>query len=312
MRITRRIVAAAVLAAATAGPVMAQDAITSRPAKALFGSVREPAPMQASAVGSYAKGCLAGATALPSDGPGWEVMRLSRNRYWGHPALVAFIERFAARVRARSGWPGILIGDMAQPRGGPMLTGHASHQIGLDVDIWLTPMPQARLSVEARERMSARSVLDRTRLAVDPRKWTASAMHVIKTAAEDRAVARIFVHPAIKKAMCEAAGRDRAWLRKVRPWWGHDDHFHVRLACPAGSQACRDQAPPPPGDGCGREVESWLAELANPPKPDPNYRPPPPLRLADLPAACRSVLLAGGGEATIAAAFAPPLPRPRP
>jgi murein endopeptidase len=33
---------------------------------------------------------------------------------------------------------GLLIGDMSQPRDGPMLYGHSSHQIGLDVDI--TPM----------------------------------------------------------------------------------------------------------------------------------------------------------------------------
>ena len=64
-------------------------------------------------------------------------MRLSRNRNWGHPKLVEFLERLSAKG-AKVGWPGLLVGDMAQPRGGPMLTGHASHQVGLDADIWLT------------------------------------------------------------------------------------------------------------------------------------------------------------------------------
>ena len=52
------------------------------------------------------------------------------------------MERLAAKVPKVSNWPGLLVGDMAQARGGPMLTGHASHQVGLDADIWLTPMPQ--------------------------------------------------------------------------------------------------------------------------------------------------------------------------
>src|SRR5690606_9570375 len=106
---------------------MAQN---NRPAKQLFGSVGVPAELLPRAVGSYAKGCLAGGAALPIDGPNWQVMRLSRNRNWGHPVLVDVLKRLAADV-GRDGAGGLLIGDMAQPRGGPMMTGHASHQIGL-------------------------------------------------------------------------------------------------------------------------------------------------------------------------------------
>ena len=86
--------------------------------------------------------------ALPINGETWQVMRLSRNRNWAHPDLVALLERLAAKARKDAGWPGILVGDMSQPRGGPMLTGHASHQVGLDADIWLTPMPNRQLSRE--------------------------------------------------------------------------------------------------------------------------------------------------------------------
>ena len=66
------------------------------PANELFGAAPGPAPLAARAIGSYARGCLAGAVALPINGPDWQVMRLSRNRNWGHPRLVDFLERFAA------------------------------------------------------------------------------------------------------------------------------------------------------------------------------------------------------------------------
>jgi penicillin-insensitive murein endopeptidase len=93
--------------------------------------------------------------------------------------------------------------------------------------------------------------------------------------------------------MCAAAPRrDRAWLGKIRPWWSHDFHFHVRLRCPAGAAACRDPDPIPPGDGCAEAVW-WVTEALEP--PDPNAPPPEPkapLRLADLPAQCAQVLTA--------------------
>ncbi len=276
--------AGALLLAATAG------AAEDTPAKELFGASREPAPLAARAIGSYARGCLAGAVALPVNGPGWQVMRLSRNRNWGHPNLLAFLERLGAKAPGL-GWRGLMVGDMAQPRGGPMLTGHASHQIGLDADIWLQPMPGHLMSSKERENVSAVSMLDATGKAVDAKKFTPVHAALIKAAAKDRAVARIFVNPAIKQALCEGAGRDRAWLEKVRPWYGHDYHFHVRIDCPRGSQGCKDQAAPPPGDGCGKDLAWWFTDgpYKKPDKPAP---PPKPVTLADLPPACRQVLVA--------------------
>ena len=104
------------------------------PAKELFARKTTPLPGPPQSIGSYADGCLAGAIALPITGSAWQVMRVSRNRYWGNPILVGFIERLADAGK-RVGWNGLLIGDMSQPRGGPMLYGHSSHQMGLDVDI---------------------------------------------------------------------------------------------------------------------------------------------------------------------------------
>ena len=144
----------------------------STPAKQLFGRVLSPSEAATRSIGFYSRGCLAGGIALPVNGPDWQVMRLSRNRNWGTPQLISFLERFSREVPHVSGWPGILVGDMSQPRGGPMLTGHASHQIGLDVDIWLKPMPPYTLSREQREEMMSTNVVRADRLDVDPRYWT--------------------------------------------------------------------------------------------------------------------------------------------
>ncbi len=242
--------------------------------------------------GFYSSGCLAGAVALPVTGPDWQVMRLSRNRNWGHPALIAFLERLAAKVHKTGHWNGLLVGDMSQPRGGPMITGHASHQVGLDADIWLTPMPDHELTREEREDMSATMMVAEDRKDVEPEVWTSGHLAVIKAAARDPRVERIFVNAAIKKALCRDTDPDRDWLTKVRPYWGHDYHFHVRLLCPPDSPDCRPQAPPPPGDGCGKDLDWWFSDEVLHPKPAPPRPPKPPLTLANLPPACRTILTA--------------------
>ncbi|NJL08711.1 MAG: penicillin-insensitive murein endopeptidase [Methylacidiphilales bacterium] len=264
------------------------------PAKELFARATGAAPMAPRAIGTFARGCLAGAKALPVDGETWQVMRLSRNRNWGHPALIGFLERLARKVPAAVGWPGILVGDLSQPRGGPMLSGHASHQIGLDADIWLTPMPKTPLSRADRETMSATNVVAADWNDVDPNAWTPQHGAFIRLAALQPEVSRVLVNPAVKKALCREAGKDRAskdsaWLAKVRPWWGHNYHLHIRLRCPAGAADCHEQGAVPGGDGCGKELDWWFSAEARSPKPS---RPSPPLKLSDLPPACRTVVFA--------------------
>ncbi len=280
-------------------------------AKILFAAVKTPAPLEARAIGFYSKGCLAGAKAVPVDGPAWQVMRLSRNRNWGHPSLTAWVERFARDAQSLEGWSGLLVGDMSQPRGGPMSTGHASHQIGLDADIWLTPMPNRRLTRPEREELAATSVLpggNEKSVTVDPAAWTEQHAKLIRRAANYAEVERILVHPAIKKALCDAApalGDDRAWLWKVRPYWGHHYHFHARMSCPPDSTECKAQVATLNDDGCGKELADWLALIsrpAPPPAPVPKVPvkpapPPPQMTLDMLPQECRVVLgdAANGG-----------------
>jgi penicillin-insensitive murein DD-endopeptidase len=263
-------------------------------AKELFGRKLLPAAMPTRVIGFYAKGCIAGAEALPITGDTWQVMRLSRNRNWGHPDLVALLKRLSAKAHKDAGWPGILIGDMSQPRGGPMLTGHASHQVGLDADIWLTPMPNRQLSRQEREEMSAVMIVRPDRLDVDPHVWTPGHLALIRDAAQEPRVQRIFVNAAIKKALCREVKGDRSWLSKVRPMYGHDYHFHMRIKCPAGSSECETQSEPSASEGCSdRDLAYWFKDQVLHPKPPATPpKPKPPMTLAQLPAACRQVLAA--------------------
>ncbi len=157
-------------------------------------------------------------------------MRLSRNRNWGHPALIDFVKRLSAKAATQPGWAGLYVGDMSQPRGGPMTSGHASHQLGLDVDVWMLPPNRLDLSASERESLSSIS-MQRSNGAYVNSSWTRQHMEVIRAAASDPAVARIFVFAGAKAQMCKDATGDRAWLRKVRPWWGH--HYLSTCASPA-------------------------------------------------------------------------------
>jgi penicillin-insensitive murein DD-endopeptidase len=294
---------------ATAGAASAQDKGTLDPkplpplanpndpsvgAKQLFGRKILPAAMPTRVIGFYSKGCIAGAEALPINGDTWQVMRLSRNRNWAHPDMIALLERLSAKAHKDAGWPGILIGDMAQPRGGPMITGHASHQIGLDADVWLTPMPDHRLSREEREEMSAVMMVRSDRLDVDSKVFTPGHLAVIRDAAQEPRVQRIFVNAAIKKALCREAKGDRSWLSKIRPMYGHDYHFHIRITCPAGAKQCEPQTPPPEGEGCSAaDFAYWFQDSVIHPKPETEPpKPSHPITLAQLPPDCRQVLAA--------------------
>ncbi|MEO5323070.1 penicillin-insensitive murein endopeptidase [Mesorhizobium sp. CC13] len=290
-------------------------------AKDLFGSTKLPAATAARSYGFYSKGCFAGGVAIATDGPTWQAMRLSRNRRWGHPAMISLIEKLS-RDAIGDGWPGLLIGDISQPRGGPMLTGHASHQIGLDADIWLTPMPDRKLSATERENMSAVLMVDEKTHLVKDKLWTPAHTRLIKRAASYPEVERILVNPGIKKKLCDTVTGDRSWLRKVRPFWGHDYHFHMRIGCQAGSKGCKEQDPTPVGDGCDKSLAWWFTEepwrpATGPEKPKARDI----MTMASLPKECRAVLAApspvneaavtvygGGAPSAVVAAPAPAAP----
>jgi penicillin-insensitive murein endopeptidase len=271
-------------------PAFAAD----EPAKPAFGMQALPTDGRPQSIGFYSKGCMAGAVAIPVDGPDWQVMRLSRNRRWGHPVLISIIEKLANKSR-EDGWNGLMVGDISQPRGGPMLTGHASHQIGLDADLWFMPMPQKRLTYQEREELSAVSVLKPGTNYVDDRRWTRAHEKLLRNAAAFPDVERILVHPGVKKKLCDTVRGDRAWLSKIRPFYGHHYHFHVRIACQDGSPACKKQADVAKGDGCDASLDWWFKVALAPKKPrkdDDPEKPKRPLMVSDLPPACASIVKA--------------------
>ncbi|QIK39087.1 penicillin-insensitive murein endopeptidase [Caldichromatium japonicum] len=252
-----------------------------------WASVSAPSSGMTQVVGSTASGCIAGADPLSASGPGYVSVRRYRNRYWGHPELIRFIQDLGHAQMKRTGRL-VLIGDLSQPRGGPMPSSHRSHQNGLDVDIWLTLAD----SPEAARRLMDNNPDPPSMVAVGGRSvsaaWGRDQFALIEIAARHPLVDRIFVNAAIKQELCRIAGSDRAWLRKVRPWWGHDAHFHVRLRCPADSPGCDPQKPLPEGDGCGSDLAWWLSDevLRGLAKAKPPAKRPEP----ELPPACRTLL----------------------
>ncbi len=291
--------------------------LMSVPAKSLFIKAQDGAPLRAQSIGRYARGCLAGGVQLATDGKYWQAMRLSRRRRWAHPKMIEIVQRLARDAAQKDGWPGLLVGDLSMARGGPMWPSHASHQIGLDADIWLTPMPDRRYTRREREITSATYMLTKDQLSINPQVWTDAHERLLKRVAGYPEVQRVLVHPAIKRQLCKTAGDDRAWLSKMRPVWGHNYHFHVRLFCPPGDRQCRPQKPVPTDDGCGRELSEWYKKLRARLRPidckDPanadkwtcfcrrkenktakrcQPRKRRPITLADLPKYCKSVLLA--------------------
>lgn len=252
-----------------------------------WSAVREPLAAAPQVLGSYAAGCIAGAVPLPLVGSGYQVMRSSRHRYFGHPALIQFVQRLGEQANAQG--IRLLIGDLGQARGGPAPTGHRSHQNGLDVDVWFLQQPAAQLLSKAQTEQIAMPSMVRSTEGRFNERWSAQQRDILQQAALAPQVERIFVNAIIKQELCKTE-RDRSWLRKLRPWWGHDAHFHVRLVCPADSTQCKAQKPLPYGDGCDTELANWVRDLVNAalfPKP---ARPASPPSAERLPAACQAVL----------------------
>jgi penicillin-insensitive murein DD-endopeptidase len=234
-----------------------------------WSEVVDPAPGPPRAVGTYTAGCVQGAVALPPEGPGFQTMRRSRRRFFGHPTLIRYLQELAETV-ARQRLGILSIGDLGQARGGPSPSGHASHQTGLDVDIRFSLLPiDHHLLATERETISATSMVMAHGRTLDTTQWSPQQGQVLRLAAGFEAVERIFVNPVIKRALCQQSP-GAPWLRKLRPWWGHDDHFHVRLRCPHG-------------DGCGADLAWWFTEEARKPPPRTGVKVP-------LPLACEEIL----------------------
>ena len=158
-------------------------------ANQLFGAATAPSQNDPMPVGSYARGCAAGLVELPETGPTWQAMRLSRGRNFGQPVMIAFLKELSVTARDIGFGKGLYIGDI-QPRGGPMTSGHASHQIGLDADIWMLPPARLSLSEADREAISSIPVRSADQRSVTE-NWTSVHRQLLKAAALDPRVDRI-------------------------------------------------------------------------------------------------------------------------
>lgn len=226
-------------------------------------TTRLPIESRSEAIGEYALGCLRGGKTFTGMEKGLVLSQLKRGRYWGHPDLVRIITRAGEEFNKMN--KTIIVGDLSLSRGGPTLTGHNSHQTGLDVDIWF-------------EVLSNKDLPNFTTLETEDMKPLKTLgedqIKLIQFFARDSAVERIFINPSFKQKLCigQASFKLREEdLHKLRAWWGHDDHIHVRLKCPSDSPLCISQKPIPIGDGCGEELNWWFTDEAKAQPADENW-----------------------------------------
>ena len=248
-----------------------------------WAAVAEPTDGSARVYGKYTAGCVAGAQRLAPTEPGLRAMRLERRRNYGHPALLRYM-RALGKHMLDAGFGAVLVGDLSMPRGGPTFTNHISHQSGLDADVWFRMYPAERpLALAQRETLSASSFVDWPQRQLKP-NWSKAQTEMLRFTAGRREVQRVFVSAVIKRHLCDVTRGDRTWLAKIRPWYGHADHMHVRLSCPSDSPGCRAQAAVPDGDGCDA-LDWWLN-----PRPVGNTEKSKPRAKPILPAACQALL----------------------
>jgi len=249
-------------------------------------------------IGAYSAGCIQGAVPVPAGESSFQLMRPSRGRHFAHPDMLEFARDLGQEVERRH-YGKLLVGDLSQARGGPTTTGHASHQSGLDGDFWFwldSKAAHRSLTRDEMENLGAISMLNEQQTAVDPKRFREKHVALLAYVARQPEVERVFVHPAIKKALCEDT-QEADWLWKIRPWWGHHYHFHVRLKCPAGQLNCKSQEPPPQEHGCGADLAWWFsAEAAEQARKarEESLKLTPDERLAKklsrMPAQCQSLL----------------------
>ncbi len=234
-------------------------------------------------VGGPGGGCIAGAVALPERGPGFLTIRASRSFFWGAPSTIMALEALGRGAQA-AGLPELYMNDISKPRGGPFPGVHASHMLGLDADVWLDLGARPVLSAAQRDAIEPASLVRPDGRGVDPARWTASHVRLLRLATSLPGLDRILVNPAIKRQLCTEVSGDRSWIKRIRPWYGHASHMHLHFRCPPGQAECTDQAPPPDTDGCDASLQWWFDQLDVPPGPAGPVRP------VRLPAPCAAIM----------------------
>jgi penicillin-insensitive murein endopeptidase len=215
--------------------------------------------------GFYSRqGALSDATAIAPEGPGFVHLFESRDRRYGSQGLIELLERSAAEIaRLHPEGERLQIGDIAAIGGGP-IRGHASHQNGLDADLVYYRTSHREQSaadgdagfIETFVTGEGADHADVAGTHASPDLDVARSWELIKLLSASHRLARIFMHPAIKRAFCQEA-RSRGELQsesrtlsRLRPLDNHDDHMHVRISCPTESPGCVPQPEPDADPGC--------------------------------------------------------------
>jgi len=215
------------------------------------------------AIGFYSKGELKFADKMASESTHHIKLFLPRNRGFGTLMLINIAMEASSILNAN--FPAgerVQFGDMSNKDGG-FLSGHNSHQNGLDVDVSYMRMDyreQDQFDIDGfDENFVIKNILS-------PNFDMERNLFIFKSLVSTNKVNRIFVDQVIKNAICEhvikIGQRElyRETLRRLRHWPNHLNHFHLRLVCPSDSSKCEEQTPPPDGDGCFENyVQSYEA-----------------------------------------------------
>ena len=173
---------------------------------------------------------------------------------WGIDQLVSLLERGAQRVHSRFPGSVLLVGDLSR-RGGGDLGGHRSHESGRDADVGFYFVDRAGKPVESRR---FRAVDWRGRAADDPslsfddaRNWALVEAWVTDPSARIEHIfvakpirARLLAHARKKGVYLPVLHRASIALKQPSRGLPHDDHFHVRIACPRSQRAVCVAEPP--------------------------------------------------------------------
>ena len=167
---------------------------------------------------------------------------------WGLGSLVAMIDRSARAVHRQFPDAVLSVGHLSQ-RGGGDIDRHASHESGRDADLSFYIRSQTNHPLYSDQMVSFRG--DGTTptwpgaLFDDAKNWALISAIAQETHAR---VTYIFVAAPLRarllayaaRAGAPLAIRSRAAELMVQPRGSlpHDDHFHVRIGCPADSRGC--------------------------------------------------------------------------
>jgi penicillin-insensitive murein endopeptidase len=171
---------------------------------------------------------------------------------FAHPALVFMLERSAGEL-SRS-FPGsvLLVGDLSAEQGGP-LDGHRSHQSGRDADVAFFMLDWRGRPHRAEHFVAfggdGRALHERGVVFDDARNFALVAAWLRDSRAR---VTNVFVSRPLRQRLLAYGARhaEHSVVNQMAALFSqpagvsaHDDHFHVRIACPERQQAVCDELP---------------------------------------------------------------------